>query len=45
MLTPLAWIDKHPGVTIKGIEALRRGLHWYLMGAITVALLMAIGFT
>jgi formate/nitrite transporter len=46
MLTPLAWIDKRPGVTIAGI--LR---NWGLVftgnfvGALTVALMMAIVFT
>ncbi len=46
VLTPLAWIDKRPGVTIKGI--LR---NWGLVfcgnfaGAFTVAVLMAIVFT
>ena len=46
VLTPLAWIDKRPGVTINGI--LR---NWGLvfvgnfMGAFTVAVLMAIIFT
>jgi formate/nitrite transporter len=46
MLTPLAWIDKRPGVTINGI--LR---NWGLVftgnfaGALTVALMMAIVFT
>lgn len=46
VLTPLAWLDKRPGVTINGI--LR---NWGLvfignfMGAITVAVLMAIVFT
>lgn len=46
VLTPLAWLDKRPGVTIKGI--LR---NWSLVfvgnfgGAFTVAVLMAIIFT
>ncbi len=46
MLTPLAWIDKRPGVTIKGI--LR---NWWLVflgnfaGALTVAFIMAFVFT
>ena len=46
MLTPLAWIDKRPGVTIAGI--LR---NWGLVftgnffGAVTVAVMMAIVFT
>lgn len=46
MLTPLAWLDKRPGVTISGI--LR---NWGLVflgnfaGAFTVAVLMAIVFT
>jgi formate transporter len=46
VLTPLAWLDKRPGVTIKGI--LR---NWGLVfvgnfgGAFTVAVLMAIVFT
>jgi len=46
MLTPLAWIDKRPGVTINGI--LR---NWGLVftgnfaGALTVAVMMAIVFT
>ena len=46
VLTPLAWFDKRPGVTLSGI--LR---HWGVvflgnfLGALTVALLMAIVFT
>jgi formate transporter len=46
VLTPLAWLDKRPGVTIKGI--LR---NWGLvfcgnfLGAFTVAVLMAVIFT
>ncbi|RCV86260.1 formate/nitrite transporter family protein [Billgrantia montanilacus] len=46
VLTPLAWLDKRPGVTINGI--LR---HWgvifcgNLAGALTVAVLMAVVFT
>lgn len=46
VLTPLAWLDKRPGVTISRI--LR---HWgvvftgNLLGALTVAVLMAIVFT
>ena len=46
MLTPLAWLDKRPGVTINGI--LR---NWGLVfcgnfaGAVTVALMMAFVFT
>ena len=46
VLTPLAWLDKRPGVTVKGI--LR---NWGLVfvgnfaGALTVAVLMSIVFT
>lgn len=46
VLTPLAWLDKRPGVTIKRILK-----HWgvvftgNLLGALTVAFLMAIVFT
>lgn len=46
VLTPLAWLDKRPGVTISGILK-----HWGIvfignfMGALTVALLMAVVFT
>ncbi|MBR2513838.1 MAG: formate/nitrite transporter family protein [Halomonas sp.] len=46
VLTPLAWLDKRPGITIKRILK-----HWgvvftgNLLGALTVAFLMAIVFT
>ncbi|RFA26783.1 formate transporter [Alkalilimnicola ehrlichii] len=46
VLTPLAWLDRRPGVTISGILK-----HWgvvfmgNLFGAITVAVFMAIVFT
>src|SRR5215213_554623 len=46
VLTPLAWLDKRPGVTLKGV--LRKwGLVFVgnFLGAFTVALLMAIVFT